>query len=846
MPEYLSPGVYVEEIDVGPKPIEGVSTSNAGFVGRTVRGPLDGLPVLITSFPDFRRNFGGYLLDTGGNDHYLAHAVRGFLENGGKRVFIRRVANTDIATAAGVPTDGIRTRLRNSVVGNTGPTSAGLADATGIAAGDTLDFYQRSGGVTSVLTRTLTTVDAASNTVSWDVADNYQGTVTYDAATTLVTASGLTQTHIMADIAGGAGVVSIELESVAGLAINDVLAFVQRVGGVTTGPHQVTLTGVNAGTNVVDWAAADAPGAGLDFAADATLVFLVPAPPLSPLTTLSANIIAASFATSVRLASLRGIDVGTQVTLRQDRNGVVTGPIALTVTAYDAAQNSITWAVAETPPAGTDFEPAYTTVTVLGIAGATPVRLAAANGGAWGNDIAVQITHTSLAAAEVVALSEATAGSGIFDVVELNHTNRFYTGAIVEFDRGQDKEYARVVTILGNNITIARDVDFAAATDLDPQGGAAVTMARTCEFSLTAEYDGVTETHAPLVLDDNAPYFYENTINNNSRFLTASGGPVVANNPFAMPSGVDGLNVLMSGGLDGSAPTDAQYIGQDNGPGNRTGLQSMIDIDEVSIVAIPGITSQTVHNALITHCETLLDRFAILDPDYRRNTALNDIQTQRNNFDTRYAALYFPRIQNIDVATGTVITLPPSGHIAGIYARTDIERGVHKAPGNVVVQGITGLDLTISKGEQDILNPQNINVIRDFRADGRGIRVWGARCITSDSAWRYVPVRRLFIFVEESLDEGLQWVVFEPNDHRLWARVRQTIGNFLTRVWRDGALMGTTPEQAFFVLCDLNITMTQDDIDNGRLIVQVGIAPVKPAEFVIIRIQQYTREANVT
>jgi hypothetical protein len=189
--------------------------------------------------------------------------------------------------------------------------------------------------------------------------------------------------------------------------------------------------------------------------------------------------------------------------------------------------------------------------------------------------------------------------------------------------------------------------------------------------------------------------------------------------------------------------------------------------------------------------------------------------------------------------------MPPSGHMIGIYARTDTERGVHKAPANEVVRGILGLETIINKREQDILNPSpvNINVIRDFRASGRAIRVWGARCITSDTAWKYINVRRLFIFLEESIDEGTQWVVFEPNDERLWARVRQSISNFLTRVWRDGALMGTQADEAFFVRCD-RTTMTQDDIDNGRLIVLVGVAPVKPAEYVIIRISQYTAEAS--
>jgi len=188
--------------------------------------------------------------------------------------------------------------------------------------------------------------------------------------------------------------------------------------------------------------------------------------------------------------------------------------------------------------------------------------------------------------------------------------------------------------------------------------------------------------------------------------------------------------------------------------------------------------------------------------------------------------------------------------VAGIFARSDRERGVHKAPANEVVRDIVNRDINstrkplefiISKGDQDILNPRGINAIRDFRADRRGIRLWGARTLSSDPLWRYVNVRRLFLYVEESVDEGTQWVVFEPNDYATWARVRQVVSNFLTLVWRSGALQGTTEDQAFFVRCGPD-TMTQADIDAGRLICEVGIAPVKPAEFVIFRIQQKTVE----
>jgi phage tail sheath protein FI len=183
--------------------------------------------------------------------------------------------------------------------------------------------------------------------------------------------------------------------------------------------------------------------------------------------------------------------------------------------------------------------------------------------------------------------------------------------------------------------------------------------------------------------------------------------------------------------------------------------------------------------------------------------------------------------------------------VCGIFARTDVRRGVHKAPANEVVQGVLGLTRTLTRSEQDILNPYpvNVNVIRDFRPNNRGIRVWGGRIVTSDSDWKYVSVKRLLIFIEASLERGLQWAVFEPNAEPLWARVRQSVSNFLTVVWRNGALEGTRVEDAFFVKCD-RTTMTQTDIDSGRLIVLVGIAPVKPAEFVIVRIGLWTAHAE--
>jgi len=320
-----------------------------------------------------------------------------------------------------------------------------------------------------------------------------------------------------------------------------------------------------------------------------------------------------------------------------------------------------------------------------------------------------------------------------------------------------------------------------------------------------------------------------------------------------LPSGLQrpARHFLDKDGTD-SIPTvdDQMYIGRDDiEPLNRTGIFALLNVPQISIVAIPGQGSGTIQAALIDHCEQALYRFAVLDPAHE-DAGLADIQAQRQAFDTKYAAIYYPWLtiadpMPVNLATIADFPLPPSGHVVGVYARVDDERGVHKAPANEVVRGVTGLMRSLAKGEQDVLNPSptNINVIRDFRPDGRGIRVWGARVMTSDDNFRYVPVRRLLMFIEQSIDLGLQGVVFEPNAPPLWAQVERVISNFLTDVWRSGALEGTKPAEAFFVRCD-RTTMTQTDIDNGRLIVLIGVAPVKPAEFVIIQISLYTATNN--
>ena len=227
--------------------------------------------------------------------------------------------------------------------------------------------------------------------------------------------------------------------------------------------------------------------------------------------------------------------------------------------------------------------------------------------------------------------------------------------------------------------------------------------------------------------------------------------------------------------------------------------------------------------------------------------SIEQVQAVKGKIDSTYAALYYPwiTIGNPVAATDplqpTEINVPPSGAVCGIYARTDIERGVWKAPANETITGAIGLERDVRFGEQEILNPLGINCVRAL--PNRGIRVWGARTISSDPEWKYVNVRRYFLYLEASIDRGTQWAVFEPNGEALWANVRSTVSDFLYNEWVSGALLGTKPEEAFFVRCD-RTTMTQNDLDNGRLVCLVGVAALKPAEFVIFRIGQKTADAR--
>jgi phage tail sheath protein FI len=314
---------------------------------------------------------------------------------------------------------------------------------------------------------------------------------------------------------------------------------------------------------------------------------------------------------------------------------------------------------------------------------------------------------------------------------------------------------------------------------------------------------------------------------------------------------------VMAGGDDGQLADGTDLLGKEADPDRielkATGLEALGEIDDIAIVALPDAGDMGDEDAtfdanqnLIRHAEKERYRIAIVDAP--KGSGLNKVREFRGRFDSRYGALYHPWIEILDPRQNAVqgappqrLMLPPSGFVAGIYARSDIERGVHKAPANEVVYGLTKFEMNINTGRNEVLNPEGINALRFF--EGRGNRVWGARTLTSDPEWKYVNVRRFFIFLEHSIDKATQWAVFEPNNESLWRNITRTVKDFLEVQWRNDALIGATPDQAYFVRCD-RTTMTQNDLDNGRLICLIGVAPSRPAEFVIFRIGQWTADAQ--
>lgn len=751
MPEYLAPGVYVEEVPSGIKPIEGVSTSTAGFLGRTERGPAE--VNFVDSFLEYQRLYGGFVMQPA--DMYLPHAVKGFFDNGGKRAYIARVVK-----------DGAQPDQE----ANTASTSQDLDIFTVKAKGP-----GRWGTRIYVLLQPSEQKPAEGGqayrlTIAYFKQDPFAWVNPFASAADVLS-QGLSRTRPdeFEDFDNLRNAEEIE----AVVKARSRLITISRPAGAAVGPlvtparikettfvwPRLTLAGSQIETKITNGQAAVGKSSKVSDAAQKFQTQID-----DPLSKARQNVEEAKKA-KAKLLALLG-DAGL--------NGGVKTDAETVVTKVDEALSGLQPMLEALP----DIPASAREV-------AKSARLAAeldAEGAKNASDAAATFADAVKAKIDATEINKASISTAVSDAAGAAAAAETKAGALAD----DAKPKATVV------------VD--AAKDAAKKAGDAVQKATELLTAVNAELATLT-TEVPLA---------------KQKASEAAAAEKIA------------------------AGEDAPKIPADY----EAAIGKLNLVDDVSILVAPEhVLDKSLDDKLVNSCENLRDRVTLLSsakPD-------EDITTLRPSKDSTYAAFYYPWIKITDPLskgpTSQSLEVPAVGHIAGILARSDINRGVHKAPANEVVQGALDLSAIVSKGRQDILNPRGVNCIRDFTADGRGIRLWGARTTSSDPEWKYLNVRRLFLFIEESIDQGTQWVVFEPNSDPTWAAVRRNVSNFLTSVWRSGALFGTTAEEAFFVRCD-RTTMTEDDIQSGRLICVIGVAPVRPAEFVIFRISQKTLDAQ--
>lgn len=822
MPEYLAPGVYVEEIEIGAKPIEGVSTSTAGFIGIAEKGPLN-QPTLVTSFAEYQRVFGGHLdkeLKTVGPDNkniymgFLPYAVEGFFANGGKRAYVTRVA---LKSEDEEETDP---KFARSAKGNIPDASGGSAKLTDIVSGGSKTL--KIDNKIDLLNSKDFLIDDDSQSESIKVID-YAKTLTldsslindYDANLKIELANKGSESFELKSIESSNN--KIEFKVDVSLKIGDGLLIEDTSDPSMNEICVVTGTPDPQNTKKIPVTLLKHTHSDLTNLS----VFKLEIDP-----TKAANIIS-KVEKGSKILPISSKDTifgqNNYIKISKEINPPV-NPEYFNITGATTSSDNILWLETELKYSHANNKTIQQLISAI--------EVTAANEGKWGNRIKIRIEKSDI---PKLNMTNTVLNSNL---LELDTVTGIEEGTLLELPTTSPK-YGVVKEVIKNNTQ--KKVALLDPITIQQAGEVSIV-----EFDLTVSFNGFDEVFKNLSLIKKHSRYIEKAITKDtSQLITVKD---ISNTP-------DSSRILLTtgktkwelkNGQDGtpdSSTVQEVYKGHEdsNDPQKSTGIQSFKNVDDVSIISIPGITDQGLLNELIIHCEEMKDRFAVLDSEKGIN--LKGIKLQRNLYESKYAAIYYPWLRIYDTLSKTQINVPPSGYVCGIYARSDTERGVHKAPANEKLNGILGLEKigeierNITKGQQDTLNPNGINCIRSF--PGRGIRIWGARTISSDSLWKYINIRRLFLFLEESIDEGTQWVVFEPNDEKLWARVRQTITQFLTQVWKDGALMGTTPEEAFFVKCDRS-TMTQNDIDNGRLIVTIGVSPVKPAEFVIFRIAQWT------
>ncbi|HLN62146.1 MAG TPA: phage tail sheath subtilisin-like domain-containing protein [Symbiobacteriaceae bacterium] len=913
MPTYLAPGVYVEEVDKGPKPIEAVATAVAGFVGIAARGPMN-RPVSVNSWSDYVRVFGGFAKDS-----MMSYAAFGYFNNGGQNAYVVRVANpatmsrarrilsyrpanrrsqyttlaavaqgsnlVRLTSVAGIaPGDKLKLKkgtpteehLVVSVDSATGVvtldgaltldyTKAGaltitvslqavasltatqtaltgteleVADVTGVATGDelTLKIPVENQDPTTVK-RTVTAVDVAAKSITLSEAVN--GTI--DVAVTLTAATPAASYTAATTVAAGAG--SLTLNTVTGLPVGARLEIRENDAAETVTVESVSTEG----TKTITFS----PKLSRGYAAPAISVVSGVSFPEEYALAAEAKV----GDPTVQLADVRGLAVGDRIALWETAESPELFRIEQ-INANQTVKLSSTLSKAYTAAAMVVPHPGLQLMAAPDPAAVAVTAAAQSNGnGSWGNDVQVRVDESVLVRTNLTDRVAADAKEA-----KLKTAKGIAAGSLLRFaDRKTGVEEYRVVTRVYAD---ANRVEW--ADGLTNAFEVADTDVSTVGFRLTVRHrwSGATEVFDGLSLEQANTDRYAVTLLNQAQgeskasslveatsLIDAAWTEVARENKLLLPM-KKGAWVNLQGGRNGSVDITVDQIkGQNLGPDNRSGLAAFEGIDQVTMVICADAVgtndkgeslfnaagTQAMHGALLEHAELMADRFAIVDS--RKGLDLQGIQDQRENLVSKYGALYYPwvAVDNPLDEKGGQLLVPPSGHIAGLYARIDQQRGVHKAPANEVLFGVRGLEVQVSMAEQNLLNPLGINCIRSF--PGRGIRVWGARTLAGEASWRYINVRRLFLQIEESISQGTQWTVFEPNDPGLWAKIRRDVSAFLYRFYLQGAFFGGSPEEAYYVKCDAE-TNPPEVVDAGQVVIEVGIAPVKPAEFVVFRIGQ--------
>jgi hypothetical protein len=476
--------------------------------------------------------------------------------------------------------------------------------------------------------------------------------------------------------------------------------------------------------------------------------------------------------------------------------------------------------------------------------GKPTIKVDAINEGRWGNSIWARVER-HLAASTLLTL-DLDVGSG---EARLNSTRGFERGALVRIRSQINSPDGTTPPTQIEDFVVLHEIDdrvvrWGSETPVNHNYKAAgPTFVEVIEFDLFCSLRDRRESFRSLQLSPLSRNYAPRVVNASSQLIQLSDLTSRSPLPHNLPS--DGPAVRLDGGRDGvDALTVEDIVGVDEGPGARTGLQALGAVEAVAMIAIPdamlpfrlpgpqgGLEVQRIQDAMIDLCERLKDRFALLDAPPTRDLA--EIRKWRSRLSTSYAALYYPWL--ITEHEGSPGLVPPSGHMAGLFARVELDKGVFKAPGNEVVRGATGVALELREDDLGQLNAEAINAIRVL--PGRGVRVWSARTLSDDPDWRYINVRRLFIMLRRAIEAGTQWAVFESNDHRTWETLSREVSIFLESLWKKGAFAGDAPTNGFYVICD-QTTNTPERVDAGQLLMEIGVAPTLPAEYLILHVMQ--------